>query len=88
MTANDSKSYLSYSKLINEYNNTYHQSIDINSADYLDSTDEVEWSIKALKFEIGDRVWITKNKKIFSRDYTHHWSKENFVIDFVLKTDP
>ena len=52
MTANDSKSYLSHSKLINEYNNTYPQSIDINSADYPESTDEVEWSCKALKFKI------------------------------------
>ena len=90
MTANDNKSYHSYSKLINEYNNTYHQSIDINSidVDYPDSTDEVELSCKALKFKIGDRVRVTKYKKIFSRDYTHHWSKEIFVINFVLKTDP
>ena len=90
MRAKDSQSYLSYSKLINEYNNIYHQSIDNSSVDvdYSDSTDKVELSCKALKFKIGDRVRITKYEKIFSRDYTPHWSKEIFVIDFLLKTDP
>ena len=89
MTSNDSKTYLSYSKLINEYNNTYHQSIDNNSinADYPDLTDEVESNRKALKFKTGDRVRITKYKKIFRKYYTQHCSKEIFVIDFVLKTD-
>ena len=37
MTANDRKSYLSYmNKLLDQYNNTYHNSIDITpiNADY------------------------------------------------------
>ena len=31
---------------------------------------------------------ITKYKNIFSKGYTKNWSKEIFVIDFVLKNNP
>ena len=57
MTANDSKSYLSYlNKLKDLYNN--------------------------------DRARITKYKNIFSKGYTGNWSREIFIIDSVLKTNP
>ena len=49
MTANDSKSYLSYlNKLVDQYNNTYHHSLNgktIN-ADYFASTDQIETNYK------------------------------------------
>ena len=43
---------------------------------------------KAPKFEVGDRVSITKYKNIFSKDYTEKWLKEVFMIDSMLKTNP
>ena len=40
------------------------------------------------KFKVADRVRITKYNNIFSKGYTKNWSREIFVIDFVLKTNP
>ena len=59
MTANDSKSYLSYLKnLVDQYNNTCHNFIGKKSTngDY-----------KAPNFKVNHRVRITKHKNIFSK---------------------
>ena len=45
-------------------------------------------SHKTHKFKVGDRVRITKYKNIFSKGYTENWTKEIFVIDSELKTNP
>ena len=45
-------------------------------------------NLKALKFKVNDRVRITKYKNIFSKGYTENWSREIFIIDSVLKTNP
>ena len=87
MTVNYSKSYLSYlNKLVDQYNNTYHHSINKKSinADYSIFTEKFETSHKAPKFEVNDRVRITKHKNIFSKCYTVNWSREIFV-DSILK---
>ena len=63
MIAKDSKSYLSHlKKLADQCNNTYHHSIDIRliDADCSDLTEKIVSSCKAPKFEVGDRVGITK----------------------------
>ena len=68
MTANDSKSYVSYlNKLVDQYNNTHHHSINKKpiNADYSDLTEKIETNSKAPKFEVNDRVRITKYKNIF-----------------------
>ena len=59
------------SKLVDEYDDMYHQSIDKRP--------------KASKFKVGDKVSITKYKNVFSKGYPGNWSKEIFVIDFVLE---
>ena len=91
MTGNDSKSYLSYlNKLVDEYNNTYHHSINkkpINT-DYSVLTEKIETNPIALKFKVNDRVKIIKYKNIFSKGYTEKCSGEIFIIDSVLKTNP
>ena len=70
MAVNDRKSYLSYlNKLVDQYNNTYHHSINkkpINS-DYSASAEKIESNPKAPKFKVNDRVRITKCKNIFSK---------------------
>ena len=43
---------------------------------------------KALKFKVKHRVRITKYKNIFNKCYTENWSREVFIIDSVLKTNP
>ena len=63
MTANDSKSYIPYlNKLVDQYNNTYHHSINKKpiNADYSASTENNESNPKAPKFKVNDRVRITK----------------------------
>ena len=63
MATDDSKSYLSYlNKFVNQYNNTYHHSINKKSinADYSALTENIETNPKAPKFKVTDRVRITK----------------------------
>ena len=92
MISNDSKSYLGYLNIsVDEYNNTFHSSIDKKKpvdADYSALTEKIESSHKAPKFKVGDRVRITKYKNISSYGYIKNWSREVFFNDSVLKTSP
>ena len=90
MTANNKNSYLHYlHKLVDEYNNNYYHSIGNNpiNADYFALSEKIETNSKLPKFKVGDRFRITKYKNIFSKGYTENWSKEIFVIDYLLKTN-
>ena len=69
MTANASKSYLSYlNKLVDEYNNTYHCSIGKKPID-ADYSALTESSQKAPKFKVCDRVRIAKYKNILQQRF-------------------
>ena len=66
MTANDSRSYFSYlNKLVDQYNNTYYNSISKKSinANYSALTEKNETNSKAPKFNVNDRIRITMYKK-------------------------
>ena len=39
-------------------------------------------------FKVNDRVRITKYKNIFNEGYTKNWSREIFIINCLLKTNP
>ena len=91
ITANEIKSYLLYlNKLVDQYNNTYHHSINKKpiNADYSALTEKIKTNHKAPKFKVNDKVGITKYKNVFSKGYTENWSREIFIIDSVLKTNP
>ena len=91
MTANDSKSYLPYlNKLLDQYNNTYHYSINKEpiNINYSSLTEKIEVNLKVPRFKINDRMRITKYKNMFSKGYTENWSREIFIIDSVFKTYP
>ena len=63
MTANGSKSYLSYlNKLVDQCNNTYYYSNGKNpiNSDYLALTEKIQIKIKVPKFKVHDRVRINK----------------------------
>ena len=62
-------------KLVDEYNNTYHHSINKKpiNADFSALTEEIETNPTALKFKVNDRVRISKYKNIFSKSYTENW---------------
>ena len=73
MTKRNSCSYFDYlNKLVEEYNNNYHHSIDKNPihADYSALSEEIESNLKN----------PTKKKNIFSNGYTENWSKQIFVM--------
>ena len=83
ITANDSKSYLSYlKKLVDQYINTYHHSMNKKpiDADYSALTKKIERNPKTPKFKVNERVRITKYKNIFSTGCTKNWSREVFII--------
>ena len=57
MTTSDSRSYLSYlNKLVDQYNNTYHHSINKKPfyADYSALVKKIETNLKAPKFKVND----------------------------------
>ena len=67
MTSNNSKSYLPYlNKLVDQYNNTYHNSINKKpvNVEYSALTEKIETNHKAPKFKVNDKVRITKHKNI------------------------
>ena len=51
-------------------------------------TKKIETNHKSPKFKVAERTRTTKYKNIFSKGYTENFSKKNFVIDSVLKTNP
>ena len=44
--------------------------------------------IKNARFNVGDRVRISKIKNIFAKGYTPNWSKEIFIINKINYTVP
>ena len=77
-------------KLVDQYNNTYDLSINKNFINAYCSTltEKIETNIKDPQPKVNDRVRITKNKNIFSKDYTKNWSREIVIIDSILKINP
>ena len=51
-------------------------------------TEKTETNLKGLKFKVGERVRITNDKNILSKDYTKNRAGEISVINYVLKTTP
>ena len=83
MTANDSKSHLIYlNNLVDQYNKICHHFINKKpvNADYSALTKKAETNPKGPKFEVNDRVRITKYKNILRNSYTKHWSREIPII--------
>lgn len=97
-TANDTiKYYDVLDKLVSDYNNSYHTSIDMTPVEASKKKNErnvyktlypEEEPPKKPKFEIGDRVRITKKKKFFEKGYTPRWTREIFLISEIQYTNP
>ena len=52
-------------------------------------SDEIYKQVEKPKFQIGDRVRISKFKrKLFDKGFTPNWTEEIFVIDGILNTKP
>ena len=76
--------------VVNEYNNTKHNTIKMKSIHvgdnkrvYIDEHNE-----KDSRFKVDDRVRISKFKNIFAKGYTPNWSTEIFIINKINDTIP
>ena len=76
--------------VVNEYNNTKHNTIKRKPKDvknnkrvYIEEHNE-----KDSRFKVGDRVRISKFKNIFAKGYTPNWSTEIFIINKINDTVP
>ena len=85
-------------KLLDEYNfKDIHRSIGMtpsevnksNEGDVLRTLFRHSREKKSVvKFQVGDRVRITSYKYTFNNKYDSNWTREIFVIDEILKTQP
>ena len=76
--------------IVSEYNNTKHSTIKMkpinfknNKRAYIDEHNE-----KSARFNVGDRVRISKFKNIFAKGYTPNWSTEIFISNKINNTVP
>ena len=77
--------------VVNEYNNTKHNTIKMKPKDVKDGNKRVyidEHNEKSARSNVGDRVRISKFKNIFAKGYTPNWSREIFIIDKINDTVP
>ena len=77
--------------IVDEYNNTYHAIIKMKPIYVKDNTyinTDKKINNKDPNFKVGDRVRISKYRKIFAKGYTPNWSEEVFVIKKVKNTVP
>ena len=77
--------------VVNEYNNTKHNTNKMKPKDVEYSNKRVyidEHNEESAKYNIGDRVRISKFKNIFAKGYTPNWSRERFIINKINDTVP
>ena len=96
-TANETTKYYDIlDKLVKDYNNTVHSSIKMTpvKASKLENELTVYKNLypnektKKPKFKVGDRVRISKKKGKFEKGYTTRWTREIFLIEKILNTNP
>ena len=87
-------------KLVDDYNNTVHSSIEMTPTEASKKENEkqvfanlygdvIYLKPQKPKFSIGDKVRISKYKrKVFVKGYTPNWTEEVFVVDKVMLTKP
>ena len=94
---NTTKYYDVLNRIVNEYNNTFHNTIKMtpvegskkeNERDIYERVFKDELCEKKPRYKVGDRVRITRYKGHFEKGYTTKWTSEIFIIDKVLMTNP
>src|SRR6266496_6652036 len=84
-------------KLMNDYNNKYHNTIEMtpteaskkeNEVEVLNNQEFVERTVDKHKFKVGDRVRISRIKGLFEKGYLPNWSEEVFEIVEGKNTNP
>ncbi|CAF1108826.1 unnamed protein product, partial [Brachionus calyciflorus] len=87
--------------LVDSYNNTFHRTIKTTPNNVLYKNEEKVFenicgydkntgddSVLTLNFKIGDKVRISKTKGLFEKGYTPNWTREIFVIDKIVYSNP
>ena len=76
--------------IVNEYNDTKHCTIKMKPIDFGDNKRVYidEHHEKDSRFNVGDRVRISKFKNIFAKGYTPNWSTEIFTVNKINDTVP
>ena len=77
--------------IVNEYNNTKHNTIKIKPKDVGNNNKRVyidEHNEKHCRFKVSDRVRISKFKNILAKGYTPNWSREIFIVNKINDTVP
>ena len=86
--------------IVNEYNNTKHNTIKMKPKDIKNDAAELsaiarnnrvyidEHNKKSARYNVGDRVRISKFKNVFAKGYTPNWSKEMIIINKINDTAP
>ena len=99
-TDNNTYNYIdALPELVEDYNNTVHSSTKLTPTDASKEENELKvWrnlypdryktSRLNPKFSVGDKVRITKKKKVFEKGYTTRWTEEIFTIKEIRETNP
>jgi len=86
-------------KLINDYNNKVHSTIEMTPVEASQKENEMKAiqntldktrsiPIRKPKLKIGNKVRLSRTKQIFEKGYLPNWSEELYVIDKVQNTIP
>jgi len=97
-TAENTRNWINMlDKLMNDYNNRYHNTIKMtpveasmkeNEDEVLNNQGFVGRTVKKHKFKVGDRVRISRIKGLFEKGYLPNWSEEVFEIVEAKDTNP
>ena len=77
--------------VVNEYNNTKHNTIKMKEKDVKNENNRVyidDHIKKSARYNVGDRVRISKFRNIFAKGYTPNWSREMFIVNKINDTVP
>ena len=91
MTATGKNVYYVLDDIVNEYNNTKHNTIKMKPKDVGNNNKRVyidENNKKRSRFKVGDRVRISQFKNIFAKGYSPNWSREIFIVNKINDTVP
>ena len=98
-TENDTKKWIDIlPALMKNYNSSYHRSIKMtpeqgslieNSAEvYKNLFPKISINLKNHKFNVGDRIRISRKQKDFRKGYLPNFTTEIFIVNEILKTEP
>ena len=77
--------------VVNEYNNTKNNTIKVKPKDVKNDNNRVyidDIIKKNARFNVGDRVRISKFKNIFAKGYIPNWRREIFIINKINDAVP